>query len=120
MMELLPDLPGTITGIKCKNPFIVQCPTCGDCYMSRAWTIAAHCVPFWDYKDRPKLRQCLDCWARDGWARSDYGGSVFGGSPADAMRLLDRNHPSRHAYRISTEEARALIETRLQAPVEGN
>ena len=59
MMELLPDLPGTITGIKCKNPFIVQCPTCGDCYTSRAWTIAAHCVPFWDYKDRPKLRQCL-------------------------------------------------------------
>ena len=36
MMELLPDLPGTITGIKCKNPFIVQCPTCGDCYTSRA------------------------------------------------------------------------------------
>ena len=30
MMELLPDLPGTITGIKCKDPFIVQCPTCGD------------------------------------------------------------------------------------------
>ena len=29
MMELLPDLPGTITGIKCKDPFIVQCPTCG-------------------------------------------------------------------------------------------
>ena len=21
MMELLPDLPGTITGIKCRNPF---------------------------------------------------------------------------------------------------
>ena len=36
MMELLPDLPGTITGIKCKDPFIVQCPTCGDCYTSRA------------------------------------------------------------------------------------
>ena len=30
MMELLPDLPDTVTGIKCKNPFIVQCPTCGD------------------------------------------------------------------------------------------
>ena len=96
------------SGIKCKDPFIVQCPTCGDCYMSRAWTIAAHNVPFWDYKDRPKLRQCLDCWARDGWARSDYGGS-----PADAMRLLDRNHPARHTYRISTEEARALIETHV-------
>ena len=60
MMELLPDLPV----IKCKNPFIVQCPTCGDCYTSRAWTIAAHNAPFWDYNDRPKLRQCLDCWAR--------------------------------------------------------
>ena len=36
MMELLPDLPGTITGIKFKDPFIVQCPTCGDCYTSRA------------------------------------------------------------------------------------
>ena len=71
-----------------------------------AATIAAHCVPFLDYKDRPKLRQCLDCWARDGWARSDYGGSVFGGSPVDAMRLLDRTDPNRHIYRISTEEAR--------------
>ena len=109
MMELLPDLPGTITGIKCKDPFIVQCPTCGDCYTSRAWTTAANFVPFWDYNDRPKLRQCLDCWARDGWARSDYGGSVLGGSPVDAMRLLDRTDPNRHAYRIGTEEARALI-----------
>ena len=107
-MELLPDLPDTVTGIKCKDPFIVQCPTCGDCYTSRARTIAAHCVPFWDYKDRPKLRQCLDCWARDGWARSDYE-NIYGGSPVDAMRLLDRNDPNRHTYRISTEEARALI-----------
>ena len=48
---------------------------------------------------------------RDGWARSDYGGSVLGGSPVDAMRLLDRTDPNRHTYRISTEEARALIET---------
>ena len=114
-MELLPDLPGTITGIKCKNPFIVQCPTCGQCYTSRAWTIAAHFVPFLDYKDRPKLRQCLDCWARDGWARSDYGGS-----PADAMRLLDRNHPNRHTYRISTEEARTQHHSSAYTSVEGN
>ena len=35
------------------------------------------------------------------------------------MELLP-DHPNRHTYRISTEEARALIETRLQAPVEGN
>lgn len=104
-MELLPDLPDTVTGIKCKDPFIVQCPTCGDCYTSRAWTIAAHCVPFWDYKYRPKRRQCLDCWARDGWWRGDYE-KICGGSPVDAMRLLDRNHPNRHTYRISTEEAR--------------
>ena len=57
MMELLPDLPGTITGIKCKNPFIVQCPTCGDCYTSRAWT-TVHI----DYNYGPiKHRLCLHC-----------------------------------------------------------
>ena len=44
MMELLPDLPDTVTGIKCKNPFIVQCPTCGDCYTSRAWTEEARAL----------------------------------------------------------------------------
>ena len=30
MMELLPDLPGTITGIKCKDPFIVPGPVWWD------------------------------------------------------------------------------------------
>ena len=62
MMELLPDLPGTITGIKCKNPFIVQCPTCGD-----------YADPF-DY-----VRLCTSCHRRiDVFRRKEIGRTLSG------------------------------------------
>ncbi len=92
-MELLPDLPDTVTGIKCKNPFIVQCPTCGDCYTSRAWTTMT----------APSCANASTAGRETGGREAT---SVLGGSPVDAMRILDRTDPNRHIYRISTEEAR--------------
>ena len=103
----LPDLPGYIQGIKNLSPFIVQCPTCGDCYTASAWTIAAKCVPFQQRTGRAG-RQCLDCWAAEGWYEGAYE-HVRGGTPEEAKAMLDRAYPTRHDNRIPVEDALALI-----------
>lgn len=106
--DLLPTAPGCITGIvsRAPGPFVVQCPTCGDCYTGRVAVLAAQSAPF---RGRPPRRQCLDCWAEDGHAWRDY--EYVEGDPAAARAMLDRALPSRHKYRISPAQARALIAT---------
>ena len=107
-MILLPDLPGYVTGIKRWNPLVIQCPTCGHCFTSPVWTITAGLVPFWDRKNRPKLRQCRDCWAGEGWYISNYY-RIRDGDPEEARKALEREDPTRNKYRMTPEAVRELF-----------
>lgn len=107
-MRLLPDLPGKVTGIKSTNPWVVQCPKCGNCFAGDAPAITLlRLVPF--STRAPEMgRMCLGCWADRGWYEGFYDKARDAGSEF-AHRLLDRDYPGWDKYRISVEEAETLI-----------
>lgn len=75
--DLLPDLFGSVHGIKCIRPWMVQCDGCAEVFTSETrlfW--AAHKVTFkaWQYGDT--RRMCDPCWAAVG-VTTHYHGNAY-------------------------------------------
>ena len=72
--EKLPDLPGKVHGVKCMDPFTVQCDDCLEVWTAEnePMIVTAHRVVF-NERAGKGLRLCMDCWRARGWIDDYFG-----------------------------------------------
>ena len=75
MVKKLPDLPGKVHGVKCMDPFTVQCDDCLEVWTAEnePMIITARRAVFNARAHVDNLRLCMDCWRARGW-NDDYFG----------------------------------------------
>lgn len=69
--EVLPDLPGTVHGIKCRDPWTVQCDDCLTCFSGEHLILVAKQAVFSQALPGPRL--CAGCWRARGFVRTGSG-----------------------------------------------
>ena len=72
--EKLPDLPGKVHGVKCMDPFTVQCDDCLEVWAAgnEPMIVTARRVVF-NERAGKGLRLCMDCWRARGWIDDYFG-----------------------------------------------
>ena len=75
MAKKLPDLPGKVHGVKCMDPFTVQCDACLEVWTAEnePMIITARRVVFNARAHVDNLRLCMDCWRARGWDDDYFG-----------------------------------------------
>lgn len=103
---IFPTVPGCVEGIVNRDPIVVQCPDCGDCFTGLP-ILAVSAVP-WNRRSGIKGRRCLHCWTDYGIYESDYHSVT--GDPVAARKALLTHNMSWDRDRISAAEAQKIIE----------
>lgn len=103
---MFPVVPGCIDGIVHRDPLVVQCPDCGDCF-SGIGVLAAKSV-LWNRHSGIAGRRCLACWADLGVYEGTFSRIV--GDVAGARAALD-GYTNWDSERITPEQAREIIKT---------